>query len=350
MSKEQSLAFPELSYNGDNVAFFLTLLEALLKYLGENCNRAMLAALSGEGNRFCWRDGEWTFGNELIDWVSEIPFEAERRVFSAIGWAAAYVTVPKSEHAKVDASKIRADFMAAIDEGFPVYIKGSPFHDCNSNICYGYEDNGQKILVCRCHGGMEEEVLSEKDSQAPFLWNDWENHIDGYILLREKQERKAEHATALALFQNIVRHARNITGVNGNKIGIAAWESFLYHLEEDDFSSLTFEELKNRFIIYCDALCQINARKEALPYYRKLADKFPVWRENLEKAITALDKCADYGGYLWTQGFSFDDVGIEKFRSREARKNLAEAGKRALEEEKCAICQFEKIGTVLAKI
>ena len=106
---------------------------------------------------------------------------------------------------------------------------------------------------------------------------------------------------------------------------------------------MTFDECKNRFFIYCDGLYQINARKEAIPYYQHLIKEFPEWKENLEKAIIALDQCADYGGYLWSQGFTFDDAGFEKFRSPEARKNLADAGRESMKKDEFAIEQFEDI-------
>ena len=101
--------------------------------------------------------------------------------------------------------------------------------------------------------------------------------------------------------------------------------------------------MKLRFFIYCDALCQIDARQSALPYYHHLAQQFPEWKNELEAAIRALGDCASYGGFLWGQGFTFDDAGFEKFRSPEARKILAEAGREAMGKDMLAVEQFEKI-------
>jgi hypothetical protein len=63
----------------------------------------------------------------------------------------------------------------------------------------------------------------------------------------------------------------------------------------------------------------------------------------MEPAIQALDECASYGGFLWGQGFTFDDAGFEKFRSQEARKILATAGREAMGKDRFAVEQFEKI-------
>jgi len=52
---------------------------------------------------------------------------------------------------------------------------------------------------------------------------------------------------------------------------------------------------------------------------------------------------ASYGGYLWNQGFTFDEAGFEKFRSPEARKILADAGREAMLRDLFAIEQFERI-------
>ena len=84
---------PEIPYDGNNAAFFITLLEATLRGVGENCDKAKLTALSGEGNRFCWTDSAWVFGNEVTESINETPFETEHRVLSAIGWNAKYITV-----------------------------------------------------------------------------------------------------------------------------------------------------------------------------------------------------------------------------------------------------------------
>ena len=80
-----------------------------------------------------------------------------------------------------------------------------------------------------------------------------------------------------------------------------------------------------------------------MDYYRLLAEKYPEWREELNTAVTALDECSKYGGFLWKQGFSFDEKGYEKFRDPAARKILADEGRKAMHKDMEAIEQFEKI-------
>jgi AraC-like DNA-binding protein len=337
---------PEIPYDGNNAAFFITLLEATLKGLGEDCDKAMLTALSGEGNRFCWTDGAWVFGNEVTQSINETPFETENRVLSAIGWKAKYITVQRgadSGYLNTDAAQIRQDFISAIDRGFPVLIRYIEHADCDLNVFFGYEDNGEKIIGYDYNHGYEAGVSQPTDVSIPISWDNWENNIAGYILLQGKTGTASERSTALAAFRFITEHARKTSEIRGKKVGLAAWESFLHRLEHDDFSQLSSEDVKSRFFIYCDALCQINARKGALPYYHHLAERFPEWRNKLEPAIQALDDCASYGGFLWSQGFTFDDAGFEKFRSQEARKVLADAGREAMGKDQFAVVQFEKI-------
>lgn len=337
---------PELPYDGNNVAFFITLLEATLKGLGEDCDKAMLTAISGEGNCFCWDDGEWVFGNELTDSINETPFETERRVLSTLGWKAKYITVERGKDGSflnTDILQIRRDFVSAIDRGFPVLVSHINHADYNLNVYFGYEDDGRKIIGYNYNNGYEAGVSPASDVSVPVTWDNWENNISGYVLLEGKTETPSERDMALSTFQFIVEHAKRKTEIKGKKVGFAAWESFLYHLENDDFTDLSPEEVKNRFFIYCDGLCQIYARKNALPYYKHLADKFPKWREYLEKAALALDECASYGGFLWSQGFTFDDVGFERFRSLKARKILADAGREAMQKDSYTVEQFEKI-------
>lgn len=337
---------PEIPYYGNNAAFFITLLEATLKGLGEDCDKAKLTALSGEGNRFCWTDGAWVFGNEITASINETPFETENRVLSAIGWNAKYITVQRSMDSSLmntDTAQIRQDFVSAIDRGFPVLLRYIEHADCDLNVFFGYEDHGEKIIGYDYNKGFQAGVSQPQDVSIPVSWGNWENNIAGYILLQGKNDTASERSTALAAFRFITEHARKTSEIRGKKVGLAAWESFLYHLQQDDFSQLSFEDVKSRFFIYCDALCQIDARKGALPYYQQLAERFPEWRNNLEPAIQALDDCASYGGFLWDHGFTFDDAGFEKFRSQEARKILVDGGREAMGKELVAVMQFEKI-------
>ncbi|MEO3944735.1 hypothetical protein [Gorillibacterium sp. CAU 1737] len=125
---------------------------------------------------------------------------------------------------------------------------------------------------------------------------------------------------------------------------------------EDDFSKCSLHpsdnapndenganSLEHRFIIYCDALTQINLRGQILPYYKQLVNLYPEWAQELNTAIAAWSECANYGGYLWSQGFSFDDEGFEKFRSPHMRKILADEGRRAMKWDIEAIEQMERI-------
>ena len=158
---------------------------------------------------------------------------------------------------------------------------------------YGYENDGEKIIGYQYNNGFEPGVSLPTDINTPVTWGDWENNLSGYILLQNKVDAASERSTALALFRTISDHARKTEEIHGRKVGFAAWESFLYQLEHDDFTNIALLEqdaptidgiaysAQHRFFIYCDALCQIYARKGALPYYRSLAQKFPEWQEAL---------------------------------------------------------------------
>jgi hypothetical protein len=284
------------------------------------------------------------FGNEITASINETPFETEKRVLSAIGWNARYVTVQRSgdgSFVNTDLAQIRQDFVTAIDKGFPVLMQYIEHAGCDLNVFFGYEDDGRKIIGYNYNNAFEAGVSLPSDVSVPVTWDNWENNIAGYILLKGKMDIPSERSAALSAFRFISEHARKTSTIRGKNVGFVAWESFLRHLAHDDFSDLSAEEVKNRFFIYCDALCQINARQGALLYYRRLADQFPEWRSNLEAAVHALDECASYGGFLWSQGFTFDEAGFEKFGSPEARKILADAGWEAMCKDKAAVEQFE---------
>jgi AraC-like DNA-binding protein len=348
---------PIITYDGNNAAFFITLLEATLQSMGESCDKSKLIALSGEGNRFCWTDNKWVFGNEVTESINEMPFETEHRVLSAIGWNAKYITVHRDSNGNymnTDRLQIRQDFVNAIDNGYPV-IARLDMKDNDLNVFFGYENDGEKIAGYEYNKGFEPGKSLPTEISTPITWNDWEQKINGYVLLQNKTGTASERTTALALFRAISEHARKTQEIRGKKVGFAAWKSFLCNLEHDDFTNIAILEAdaptidgiahsaQHRFFIYCDALCQINARKGALPYYRSLSERFPEWRSALETAIAALDICADYGGFLWSQGFTFDEAGFKKFGSKDGRKLLAGEGRLAMQKDMEAVEQFEKI-------
>ena len=114
-------------------------------------------------------------------------------------------------------------------------------------------------------------------------------------------------------------------------------------LEHEDLSELPTEKVADILGQYCDGLCQIWGRNSGLKYYRAVAKRFPEWQLELDIAIDALDKCAKYGGFLWSQGIGWEGAGLEKFRSKEGRKILADEGRNAMQNDMEAIEQFEKI-------
>ncbi|MCL1888011.1 MAG: hypothetical protein FWF96_03975, partial [Kiritimatiellaeota bacterium] len=86
---------PVIRYDGNNAGMLNTLLAAALQGAGEEHDKAKLTALSGAGNRFCWKDGAWAGGCEMPEAINETPYETERRVLDAIGWKAKYITVQR---------------------------------------------------------------------------------------------------------------------------------------------------------------------------------------------------------------------------------------------------------------
>ncbi|HBL84679.1 MAG: hypothetical protein A2Y17_11135 [Clostridiales bacterium GWF2_38_85] len=348
MSRKIIPNIPELNYDGNNAAYFTQILASVLQGMNESFDKTQITACSGEGNRFCWTDGAWVFGNECMESLNETPFEIETRILNFLGWKAKYFNILRDKDGNflnTDIAQLRQEFVEAIDRGVAV-MPGWGYFQIHYTIFFGYEDDGQKMI------GWD---YQKKEKAETFVWDDWDKNVTSYIILKEKDKSRTDKNAALETFQNIIRHARRIDEVKGRKVGFAAWESFLYHLEHDDFSNCpilaadapTVEgnaaSVEHRFIIYCDALCQIYARKEALSYYRSLAGHFPEWSEELNIATEALEACASYGGYLWSQGFSFDVAGYEKFKTPEGRKILADAGCEAMKKDIEAVEQFEKI-------
>lgn len=355
MNKKIIPNVPIINYDGNNTGLFITILESVLQSLGDSCDRAKLFAVSGEGNRFCWTNGNWVFGNEAIDAVNRYPFETEKLLLNTIGWKAKYVSILNDSDAKITESHIREDFINSINYGYPVIVRYKTHKDCNLNVVFGYEDNGEKIICYNFNNGFEAGISLPINVDTPVSYSNWEENIKEYIILQEKDIRLTERAIALSAFKKIVENFNNCNEINGKFIGKKAWLSFIDNLENEDLSfyKLSAEEspsingqafsMEHIFFIYCDALSQINARKEALPYYKKLISEYPEWKKELKTAIKALTACASYASYLWNIGFTFDKNGFEKFRSPKVRKKLAQNAQKAMMKDITAVNNLEKI-------
>ena len=333
---------PKIEYDGNETDFGVNLLAATFDIAGTKMDRAELAFYSGMANHFCWIEGNWrgSRGCECFGNNNETPFQEELRLLKTIGWSAKYIQVSRDTDGKMlnaDDEQIKRDFVESIDRGYPILSRRTNNH--RYNIIIGYEDEGNKI-VCK---EAVDEGNNHRDAET-FVRENWQSVILDYIVLKERLEPVPERQRILEQLKLITAHARRTDKIQGViSSGIAAWEAYLRMLEHDDFSKLSTDEAGNRFGIYCDGLCQIAGRSAGLPYYRSLAERFPEWRDEIEIAVAALDSCAKYGGFLWTQGLSFDKKGYKKFRDPAARKILAIEGRKAMQKDILAIEQFEKI-------
>jgi len=274
--------------------------------------------------------------------IDETPFASKIRLMKAMGWDARYVSILRDTDGKAlstDNEQIRRDFIDSIDRGYPVLARNIDYH--KYNIIIGYEDDGDKIVSKEGTETVAVSIISETK-----IRENWEDNIQEYIFLRGKTEPTPERERVLALFKRITELARRTDLIQGQKVGFAAWDSYLHDLEHDDFSQLSVEEvgIEGRMGRFCDGLCQIYERKGPLDYYRLLAKKFPEWQQELETAIDAMDICASFAEFFWAQGFTISDEGAEKFRNPEERKALADEGRRIyMQKDIEAIEQFEEI-------
>ena len=349
---------PEVRYYGNEVDYAVNVFSAVLGTTENEISRAEISAFSGMANYFCWIDGDWvgSRGCEIFGAINETPFEAELNLMKTFGLAAKYISINRDTDGSMlntDSDQIKWDIVETINKGYPVLAKFEGEH--KHSIVIGYENDGDKLVCKEAVEGEDESGGSGHSSghgDAEILVRaNWQESIKEYIIIKEKLEPVPERRRVLELFKKITAFARRTDKIHGKmSVGFAAWEAYLHMLEHEDLSQLPLlsnepddDSLSLRIGIYCDGLCQIWERHAALPYYRRLAEKYPEWREELEIAVAALDDCSKYGGFLWSQGFGFEGEGLEKFRDPAARKILADEGRRAMQKDIKAIEQFEKI-------
>lgn len=331
---------PEVNYNGNEVDYIFNLLASILSGAGDHIETSDLAVYSGMANRFVWVPGSWSRGCECLGSIDETPYEDIVRLLKTFGWEAKCVQVLRDIQGKplnTDREQIRKDFVDSIDKGLPIMSLGTKNHRFNAVV--GYENHGDAIVCKEGVDGPNFKHFCETVSR-----DHWEDTISDYILLKEKREVAPERVRFLDLLKLIVSRARRADKIKGNiNVGFAAWEAYLDMLEHEDLSELSPEKVNDILGQYCDGLCQIAARNSGLPYYSSLVERFPEWKTELQIAIEALDQCSNYGGFLWSQGIDWEGAGLEKFRSKEGRKILADEGRKAMQKDMEAVEQFEKI-------
>ena len=332
---------------------FIGSLYAALQGMGMPQPYHDLLALSGAGNRLCWKPGTWNGGNCDILSCEEPPFTPHFRVLRALGLTAQVrlcqeiVGLPGPFVLKESA---KAEIVASIDGGIPVIAMGiiGPPECC---VVHGYEDGGEALIGWNYFQDSE-----GFDPQQPFRKADWFGNLVGYLLISRTEASPSEKDSALEVFRAITHHAREYE-VRGARVGFAAWEAMLDQLEHDDFTNLApllpksgemwsdavwFSTAQGRFFVYCDALCQIHERGVALPYYQHLKDTYPQWKEHLLPAIAAWKECSHYGGFLWKY-LTMDEAGYKKFCDPAIRKILAEEGRRSMEKDREAVGEIEAL-------
>ncbi|MDR2570532.1 MAG: AraC family transcriptional regulator [Oscillospiraceae bacterium] len=341
---------PELVYYGSETDYAFSLLASIWSGAGDKAELSELAVYSGMANRFVWVPGSWSRGCECLGSIDETPYEDILRLLKTFGWEAKCVKVLRDNQGKpinTDNEQIRNDFVSTIDKGFPIISLGTKNHRYNAVI--GYE-NGGSVIVCK-EGIDTPDTPGGEKSSVTVTRDNWEDTISDYILLKEKNNVAPERVRFLDLLKLVVYRARRTDKIDSKtmrvssaNVGFAAWEAYLHMLEHEDLSKLSLEEIRkiDMFGQYCDGLCQIWGRNSGLEYYRAVAQRFPEWKSELEIAIDALDKCAKYGGFVWSLGFDSENF-ADKFRDSGVRKILADEGRKAMQKDIEAIEQFEKI-------
>lgn len=331
---------PDVEYNGNEVDYTFSLLASIFNGAGDKIEMSELAVYSGMANRFVWIPESWSRGCECLGSIDETPYEDIVRLLKTFGWEAKCIKVLRDNNGNplnTDNEQIKKDFIESIDKSFPIMSRSSKNHRFNAII--GYENSGDTIVI---KGGIDDENC-DKISVTTSRNIDEETVLD-YILLKEKRDTPPESKRFLDIIKLIVYRARRTDKIKGTmNVGFAAWEAYLYMIENEDLSVLSPHELNNILGQYCDGLCQIWGRNGGLPYYRSLSERFPQWKTELEIAINALDECSKYGGFLWSQGIGWEGESLEKFRSRNMRKLLADEGRKAMQNDMIAFEQFEKI-------
>jgi hypothetical protein len=331
---------------------FIGSLYAALQSTGEQYTYADLLGFSGAGNRLSWRSGTWDPGNVDITRCEYPPFSPHQRVFNAIG-RQGLVRQTKSlwnqEEELICLPQATQEIVESIQNDVPVLAMGiiGPPECC---VVFGYENSGESLI-----GWNYFQDTEGYDPNQPFHKKNWFPQLSGYILISEKNKKPNPKESALTAFRSIVHHFYNHE-VKGSKVGLEAWKAMLHQLEHDDFSQCSLDfpngqpgddatwqnSVKGRFMVYCDALCQIYERHNVLPYYRSLLLSNPEWTPYLEPAIKAWEDCSSYGGYLW-QYMDMSSDGLEKFRNPAIRQILAKEGRRCMEKDIEAISWIEKL-------
>ncbi|NLG25434.1 MAG: GyrI-like domain-containing protein [Clostridiales bacterium] len=328
---------------------FIGSLWSIHSRLGGGDEYSGVLALSGAGIRLRW--GGWDPSNVDIAQCCENPFEMYLRALRAMGYGATLRRIRPAfgdEGPTVDFETAKREIASSIDAGLPVPALGviGPTEGC---AVAGYAAGGDQLM-----GWNYFQADSGQPANRYFRVTDWFDSTWAYFLI-SRGERPSMRDAALEMLRAAAAHARS-GPVRGAPVGLAAWRAMLDQLAHDDFSNLPVTApggpaagqhfwagtLHGRFMIYCDALCQVHERGFTAAYFENLAAAFPDWAAELTDAAAHLRACATYGGYLWRH-LTMDEAGYAKFAQPEIRAALADEGRRAMAEDRAAIEAIERL-------
>lgn len=302
---------------------------ACLKYLKDPVPYDYLMGVTGAAFRRIWSRDDG--GNVDLMYLAPEPHE---RAFRAIGREFRVVT-PERKDAMVQAVK------ESIAGGRPLLafgIIGPP--ECG--IVAGYDRGGEVLFG---YSYFQDGAIEGYYEQAG--WHEgasWAGKV-GFILIGEKRARPPERETLLSTLAWAVDLARTPKRANlpDHMSGLAAYEAWAAGLEVDaDYPRDNAEVLGTRVMVHGDQAVMLYERANAAGYLRSMVEAAPEAAAELKAAAALYDEVVKLGPKVWPWGHDMGPATQQALADPKARREIAQAVRRAGGIETRAVEHLEK--------
>jgi RNA polymerase sigma factor (sigma-70 family) len=280
----------------------------------------LAVGLSGAAFKLNWRPG-WHQDNQVIDYVSDLPYAAQRRALESLG-------IPYE--ILVNDGGNRTLFMNGIKESVggsrrPCIAQGvvGPAEEC---LITGFDDDGE-VLIGRSFFQKKKEFTKgvEFEADGSFRKRSWYADTPALFILGDRTKRDDREAVYRGALEWGVKVMETPSVRGGIPSGLAAYQAWIDTIADDSqFEGLKVKELVTRYDIhYVSVGFLAECRMNANALLRRIRAETP-FSSRLDEAAACFEEVHSVMWKIWNAagGFGVSPAKAKLFAKHETRAEI----------------------------